>query len=55
MPQSDKTLTNINYIMSLLRCADDALVSGDECEHDVIQLHSLSCKLLEEIKSTLAG
>ncbi len=54
MPQGCDVFKNVDTVLSLLRCADDALMSGDDCANDVLATHSVVSKLLKEVRRDLA-
>lgn len=54
MPQDSVDVVNkVDVVMSLLRCADNALLSGDDCSQDVMATHSVVANLLLEVKTAL--
>lgn len=54
MPNNHLDLvTKVDVAMSLLRCADNALLSGDDCSQDVVATHSVVASLLKEIKAEI--
>lgn len=46
-------IVKVNLVLSLLRCADDALLSGDDCHDDIIATHIVVAKMLMEIKQSI--
>ncbi len=41
---------DLESVLSLLRCANDALMTGDDCANDIIALNNVASGILEQIK-----
>jgi hypothetical protein len=54
MPQNSiDVFSKMDVAMSLLRCADNALLSGDDCSLDVVATHIAVVDILTEVKHAL--
>lgn len=55
MPQQiSDAIKKVDLVLSLLRCADDALLSGDDCASDVLATHFVVAGMLNEIRKTFS-